>query len=103
VSRRLEITLVVLALVGLPVGAGLVARSGAAAPPTPVSALAFARPLVKDVGFTAARCAWSPGHTHADCSLRGGGTCSFDLREHTGSCSKGAESTDVFLVWAEAP
>jgi hypothetical protein len=103
VGRRLEVALVVLALVGLPAGAGLVARSGAGASPTPVSALAFARPLVTDVGFTAAQCRWSPGHTSDHCSLRGGGSCSFDLREHTGSCSKGSESTDMFLVWADAP
>jgi hypothetical protein len=102
-SRKLEVALVALALVGLPVCAGLVARSGAKAPPRPVSALAFAKPLVRDVGFAAARCAWSPGRTRADCSLRGGGTCSFDVREHTGSCSKRSESTDVFLVWADAP
>jgi hypothetical protein len=103
VTRRLEVALVALALVGLPVAAGLVARSGAKASPKPVSALAFTRPLVSDTGFTAARCAWSPDHTRDDCSLRGGGSCSFDLREHTGSCSQGTESTDVFLVWAEAP
>jgi hypothetical protein len=55
------------------------------------------------VGFTAAQCRWSPGHTSDHCSLRGGGSCSFDLREHTGSCSKGSQSTDMFLVWADAP
>lgn len=102
-SRKLEVALVVLVLVGLPAGAGLVARSGGGASPAPVSALAFARPLVADVGFTAARCRWSPGHTSDECSLRGGGSCSFDLREHAGSCSKSSASTDMFFVWAEAP
>jgi hypothetical protein len=103
VSRKLEVALVVLALVGLPAGVGLAAGSAANAPPTPESALAFAKPLVTDVGFTAARCEWSPGHTRDDCSLEGGGSCSFDLREHTGSCTKGSESTQMLLVWAEAP
>jgi hypothetical protein len=102
-SRSLEIAVVVLALVGLPVVAGLVARAGSRASPAPASALAFARPLVRDTGFTAARCTWSPDHTRDDCALRGGGSCSFDLRAHTGSCSKASESTDLFLVWAEAP
>ena len=88
--RSLEIALVVLALVALPLGVVLVARSQ---PETFTSATARAV-LGPVIGTTTAGggrlqpvdCRWSRDHTSVTCRVAGGGSCHFKA-DGAGECS----------------
>jgi hypothetical protein len=101
VNRKLELALIVLALIGLPIAAGVIAATGRSAPHT-TSAFASFAPLVRELGYTPTSCEWTQGHGNASCTLRGGGSCSFAVSSHTGSCTTKSGGDD-FLVWADSP
>jgi hypothetical protein len=101
VRRPLEIALVVVALVGLPLGVVVVARSQ---PPSFTSATARAV-LAPVIGTTTAGggqlqpvdCRWSRDHTSVTCRVAGGGSCHFKA-DGAGTCSGGGNPSWQIVV-----
>ena len=88
--RPLEIAVVVIALVALPLGVVVLARSQPSTF-TPASARAVLAPLLRTATATGRRvepvaCRWSSDHTRVSCRLAGGGSCHFKV-DGAGECS----------------
>lgn len=98
--RPLEITLVVLALVALPLGVSAVARSE----PGTFSFASARAVLAPVIGTTTSAvehlqpvgCRWTSDHTHVTCRVAGGGSCRFNAHG-TGKCS-GSNGTSVWEI-----
>jgi hypothetical protein len=84
----LQVALVVILLVGVPVGVAVVARSEPSPGPPLGSALAVVQPLLTLAHVTPAHCTWTNDHADVACVLTNGGSCAFELRAHKGKCSE---------------
>jgi hypothetical protein len=98
--RPLETALVVLALVALPLGVVVVARSQPTGY-TSATARAVLSPLIRAAGSTGrgldpVACRWSSDHTRVSCRLAGGGSCHFKV-DGAGECSN-AGGDDIWQV-----
>jgi hypothetical protein len=102
--RSLEALVVVIALVAVPLGVAVVARSGPAGPGLAESALSYVQPLLVGTGSTATRCEWTEHHSHIDCTLNGHGSCSFDTTRHSGTCTlTKSNSESLIILFAHDP
>jgi hypothetical protein len=103
--RALEVVLVVFVLVAVPISVAVVARSEPSSGPPQLSAAAFAQPILALAHLTPTHCRWTNGHAGVECAMKGGGTCTFQLGAHTGTCTddRGESSTSVTFVWANSP
>lgn len=85
--RHLEAALVVIALVIVPLGVALVARSEPGPPADVPSAISLAQQVLRATSYTATGCEWRQQHTTIYCTLKGGGSCSLQTTQDSGTCS----------------
>jgi hypothetical protein len=99
--RALEVALVVVVLVAVPVGVGVVAHSEPSPGPPLGSALAVVWPLLRAAHIAPAHCNWTQDHADVACALTNGGSCTFRLRAHSGTCleEQGNSSNYELFTW----